>query len=275
MRSRLKKLIATDASKDRFLPTVKKALPFRIDPEGAREAVLLLHGLTGNPSELMPLGEALANAGYAVYAPRHPGHGTSRADLFKSDATDWVRNSLDAYLDLQATYKIIHVVGHSMGGLLATTVAMVFNAPKLILLAPAYLLTMKKVRWTMFLSHFKKDKILNRPIPDDELGSPDQLQLRKEYWVDEMILPVAELFRLSIKVRRAISRLRSRTFVIVGGKDTVVPREVAALIKKIAVNASSVDTRILSEAGHIFPFDESKDEMIRLVLEWIGKPENS
>jgi len=273
MRSRLKKLIATDASKDRFLPTVKKALPFRIDPEGAREAVLLLHGLTGNPSELMPLGEALANAGYAVYAPRHPGHGTSRADLFKSDATDWVRNSLDAYLDLQATYKIIHVVGHSMGGLLATTVAMVFNAPKLILLAPAYLLTMKKVRWTMFLSHFKKDKILNRPIPDDELGSPDQLQLRKEYWVDEMILPVAELFRLSIKVRRAISRLRSRTFVIVGGKDTVVPREVAALIKKIAVNASSVDTRILSEAGHIFPFDESKDETIRLVLEWIGKPE--
>jgi len=61
--------------------------------------------------------------------------------------------------------------------------------------------------------------------------------------------------------------------VIVGGKDTVVPREVAALIKKIAVNASSVDTRILSEAGHIFPFDESKDETIRLVLEWIGKPE--
>ena len=273
MRSRLKKLIATDASKDRFLPTVKKALPFRIDPEGAREAVLLLHGLTGNPSELMPLGEALANAGYAVYAPRHPGHGTSRADLFKSDATDWVRNSLDAYLDLQATYKIIHVVGHSMGGLLATTVAMVFNAPKLILLAPAYLLTMKKVRWTMFLSHFKKDKILNRPIPDDELGSPDQLQLRKEYWVDEMILPVAELFRLSIKVRRAISRLRSRTFVIVGGKDTVVPEEVAGIIKKIAINAASVDTHILPNASHIFPFDESKDETIRLVLEWIGKPE--
>lgn len=274
MRVRLRELISTDASNDRFLPTVKKALPFRIDPEGAREAVLLLHGLTGNPSELMPLGKALAGSGYAVYAPRHPGHGSSRSDLFKCDETDWVRNSLDAYLDLQATYKTIHVVGHSMGGLLATTVAMVFNAPKLILLAPAYLLTMKKVRWTMFKAHFKKVKILNRPIPDEELDSPDQLQLRKEYWVDEMIYPVACLFRLSIAVRRGISRLRSKTFVIVGGKDTVVPQDVAGLIKKIAVNAASVDTRILPDAGHIFPFDESKDEAIRLVLEWIGKPEN-
>ena len=274
MSSRLKKLIATDASKDRFLPTVKKALPFRIDPEGAREAVLLLHGLTGTPSELIPLGKALAEAGYAVYAPRHPGHGTSRADLFTCDETDWVRNSLDAYLDLQATYKTIHVVGHSMGGLLATTVAMVFNAPKLILLAPAYLLGMQKARWTMFLSRFKKVIIRNSPIPEDELNSPDQLQLRKEYWVDEMILPVACLFRLSIQVRRSISRLRSRTFVIVGGKDAVVPPEVAGLIQKIAVNAESVDTHVLPEAGHLFPFDESKDETIRLVLEWIGKPEN-
>jgi len=273
MSRRLKRLISTDVSNDRFLPTVTKALPFRIDPEGAREAVLLLHGLTGNPSELMPLGEALAKAGYAVYAPRHPGHGTSRADLFKTDETDWLRNSLDAYLDLQSTYKTIHVVGHSMGGLLASTVAMVFNAPKLILLAPAYLLTMKKVKRTMFKSYFKKVKILNLPIPEDELNSPDQLQLRKEYWVDEMILPVAQLFRLSIQVRRAISRLRSRTFVIVGGKDTVVPEEVAGIIKKIAINAASVDTHILPNASHIFPFDESKDETIRLVLEWIGKPE--
>jgi pimeloyl-ACP methyl ester carboxylesterase len=62
--------------------------------------------------------------------------------------------------------------------------------------------------------------------------------------------------------------------VIVGGKDSVVPVEVAGLIQKIAVNAASVDTRLLPEASHIFPFDESKDEVIRLVLEWIGKPDN-
>ena len=126
----------------------------------------------------------------------------------------------------------------------------------------------------MFLSHFIKVIIRNSPIPVEEFNSPDQLQLRKEYWVDEMILPVACLFRLSIQVRRSISRLRSKTLVIVGGKDAVVPPEVEGLIKNIAVNAESVDTYILPEASHIFPFDESKDETIRLVLEWIGKPQN-
>lgn len=272
--NRLRQLVRTDATHDRFLPTIKKALPFRIDPEGATEAVLMLHGLTGNPSELVTLGKALADAGYAVYAPRHPGHGTSRSDLMKSDASDWVRNSLDAYLDLKADYQTIHVLGHSMGGLLATTVAMVFDAPKLMLLAPAFLLSTNKVPWTIFESHFRKFRVRNRPMAEGSDNSEYQNRMHTEYWSDELILPVANLFRLSMRVKKEIKRLRSRTLVIVGEKDPVVPPSTAPLIARIAVNAASVDTVELKDAGHLFSFDERVNETARLVVDWIGKPVN-
>lgn len=272
--NKLRDLVRTDAARDRFLPTVKKALPYRIDPVGAKEAVLLLHGLTGNPSELSHLAKALSEAGYAVSAPRHPGHGTGRADILKSGATDWLRSSFDAYLDLLADYKTVHVIGHSMGGLLATSVAMTFNVPKLILLAPAYVLGAKHVRWVIFISRFIKVIVRNKPISESDSTSADQRQLHAEYWTDELLSPVAELLKLSMLCRRNLVRLRSKILVVVGDKDVVVLPGVAPLIARLAVNAASVDTSVIQGAGHIFPFDDHAEETTRLVIDWISPPAN-
>ena len=41
------------------------------------KAVLLLHGYTGAPSEMRPLGDYLHALGYTVSCVRLPGHGTS------------------------------------------------------------------------------------------------------------------------------------------------------------------------------------------------------
>lgn len=267
--NRLRDLVRTDASAERFLATEKRALPFRIDPSGAREAVLLLHGLTGNPYELRGLADALAGVGYAVSAPRHPGHGTSRADLMKADASDWVRSSLDAYLDLKAEYETVHVLGHSMGGLLATTVAIAFDAPKLILLAPAFLLSTNKVPATLIESHFRKFRVRKSPQPDFPNDDDYLRRMRSEYWSVDLVLPVAHLFRLSLRVKKELPRLRSRTLIVVGEKDPVVPPSVVPLIKSRAVNAASIDSVILPGAGHIFTFDERTEETARAVLAWI------
>ena len=48
------------------------------------DACLLLHGLTGSPAELRPVGEALAQAGFRAVGPLLPGHGTSPEDLGKA-----------------------------------------------------------------------------------------------------------------------------------------------------------------------------------------------
>src|SRR5436853_6116137 len=59
------------------------AAPRMIDPAApfalgdGPDACLLLHGLTGAPSEVRPIGEALAKAGMRAVGPLLPGHGTT------------------------------------------------------------------------------------------------------------------------------------------------------------------------------------------------------
>src|SRR2546429_9501847 len=50
---------------------------------------LLVHGFTGTPEEMRPLGEALAARGFPVYAVLLAGHGTDVAELARTCWTDW------------------------------------------------------------------------------------------------------------------------------------------------------------------------------------------
>ena len=64
------------------------------------KAVLLLHGYTGAPSEMRPLGDYLHALGYTVSCVRLPGHGTSIKDLEATTATDWYGAAAVSYTHL-------------------------------------------------------------------------------------------------------------------------------------------------------------------------------
>jgi carboxylesterase len=88
---------------------------FRGDSIGA----LLIHGFTGAPKEMSLLGEALAAEGHTVLGVRLPQHGTSAADMFRSDWRDWYAAALDGYHLLRAQCEIVFLMGLSMGGAIA------------------------------------------------------------------------------------------------------------------------------------------------------------
>jgi carboxylesterase len=90
---------------------------------GGPLGVLVLHGLTGTTSSVIDLAKLCAAAGYAVAAPRLPGHGTSVEDLMTTGWPDWSGAALDAYDELAATCEHIAVIGLSVGGGLAVHVA--------------------------------------------------------------------------------------------------------------------------------------------------------
>lgn len=78
----------------------------------AADKVLLLHGLWMNRFAMMPLAHALKRAGFVTL---EPSYASMRGDLQANvDSVDSVLRQLDA-LEAQR----IHIVGHSMGGLLA------------------------------------------------------------------------------------------------------------------------------------------------------------
>jgi carboxylesterase len=86
---------------------------------------LLLHGFTGSPASLRPLGEHLAANGIVVACPRLPGHGTDDwNDLSGSTAAGWLAAAEEALAGLSGCDGVV-VVGLSMGGALALQLAAV------------------------------------------------------------------------------------------------------------------------------------------------------
>jgi carboxylesterase len=245
-----------------------EARPYRVDPSGAKEAVLLLHGFTGFPRELAKMGDALVNQGYACFAPRYPGHGTDRDDFMNTGAEDWLRRAIDSYLDLRSEYETVHVLGHSMGSLMATIVAAAFNAPRLILLAPAFKLKNRSAFLSSLVAPFFP--VIKRKRPNPET---DQLrkQLFDDYWKDDLVAQVVQLRRLQKAAGKDIVRVHSKVLLLVGEKDDVVPASIATYVEKRAIGAASFESKAIAGAGHGFPCDEGSDEAARLVVDWIRR----
>ena len=118
---------------------------------------MLLVGFTGTPSEMRPIGEALAKRGYAVRAPLLPGHGTCVEDLAATTWPQWFAAAMDEWTDLGSRSPMRVIAGLSMGALLALHLA--HDRPREVravaALAPALELTRQRnaeiARWLSWL----------------------------------------------------------------------------------------------------------------------------
>lgn len=96
---------------------VPGAEAFRFDAGSI--GVLLLHGFTGSPASMRPLGERLAREGFSSAGPRLPGHGTSWEDLEATTWSQWEGEAESALLDLSRRCSAVVAVGLSAGAALA------------------------------------------------------------------------------------------------------------------------------------------------------------
>ncbi|MBN1572002.1 MAG: alpha/beta fold hydrolase [Deltaproteobacteria bacterium] len=99
------------------------AEPFEHSAKGSKKAALLLHGLTGTPSEMRYLGERLNGEGYHVFAPLHPGHGTSIKELNRTRWEEIYESVEKIFKEIRGEFKDLFVAGLSMGGLLTLKLA--------------------------------------------------------------------------------------------------------------------------------------------------------
>lgn len=107
---------------------------------GGKQGILLIHGFTGAPAEMLLLGEFLHGHGFTVLGVRLAGHGTTPEDLSVKTAEDWLDSVRDGYAILSGYAEKIFLVGHSMGGLCALLLAEELKAAKVVsLAAPIYI----------------------------------------------------------------------------------------------------------------------------------------
>lgn len=189
--------------------------PLRLDGHTG-EAAVLFHGYTGHPGHCTPLSEALAERGHTVVAPVLAGHAGVAEDLAEATWRDWISSARQA-AESVADHRRVHLVGLSMGGLLAILVARpvaaasitTINAPLLVRDSRAYLAPVARhfVEW----------------VPAEEITVPDpQLDHLWSPVTAHSTAAVAGLVGVVWRAWRAAGRLRRPSLVVQSRRDEAV-----------------------------------------------------
>jgi len=230
----------------------------------SKTAVLIIHGYTGSPHDMYYIGRQIHKSGFAIYIPRLPGHGTNSIDFLNSNWKDWLRKSLDSYLNLKSLYEKVYILGLSMGGVLATLVASKFNPEKIVLAAPALKANDWRIKITPFAKYFTKKSKKKNPITfEDEKVN----YLAREYWNYDWPSKAADLYKLQRLAVKKLPRINSKTYVVLSKKDDAVPLSVKELIEENI--KSQKKFMILEESGHVVVNDSEKEKVAQQVIKWL------
>jgi carboxylesterase len=205
------------------------AEPFE-HPGSSDLGVLLIHGFTGSPFEMRPLGDALAACGIGSACPLLRGHGTHPNDMVGVPYTAWIEDVEVALDRLLKRHDRAVLVGLSMGGTLALNVAARrANDPGIAGLvtisAPLVLddwrlnfanLIVKVVKWQAW----GKPDIKDRSVWDQQTN---YRRIRTH--------AILELLGLLADTRARLSRVNQPILIVQARDDHVVPPRNAELIR--------------------------------------------
>jgi 3-oxoadipate enol-lactonase len=237
-----------------------------LDPNpSGKTAVLLLHGLGADATSWTLQLPALCQAGFRPIAPDAPGFGQSAYD-----GRGWhfrrVAAQMAGLLD-ELQVGPVHVVGLSMGGVIAQQFALDFPArtQKLALVSTFSVLRpetlagwgyfVQRAALVLFLGQKVQAQVVSRrlfPAPKD--------QALREMFISIVSRADPHAYRLAMASlglfdsRRRLEEIRNRVLVITGADDTTVsPARQKTLLEGIP-NARQV---VISNAGHAVSVDQA------------------
>ncbi len=246
--------------------------------DGSRDGVLLVHGLTGTPTEMRFVGKRLASAGFTVYGMQLVGHCGSEADLLATGWRDWYQSVEAAYRRLARHCDRIYVGGLSMGALLALHLAA--NLPERALSGLAlYSTTLWYDGWNTNPLRFLLPLVLRLPFgqrysfwEEPPFGIKDE-RLRQVV-VSRMLsgdsvgggLPVvrgqsiSELHRLIRRVKRELHAVTTPALILHASEDdmTSVRSNADVLERNLAGPVHKV---LLDDCYHMITVDRQRREV--------------
>jgi carboxylesterase len=243
--------------------------------------VLCLHGFTGSPAELRPLGEYLADRGFAVEGPLLPKHGGMPHELKGATWRSWVGAAYDALNELADRCQRVFIAGLSMGGLITLHLAasecyraacngqpsplrgiVVMAAPsavndsrtRLVRFARYFVPYYYPLKGANFNDQKFRAEILQRMGMSDAELNLDDPRVQKQI-VEGVRIPVGaihELLELNRLVMRELPRVTTPALFIQGRKDRVIAPDSAEVI---ASRVGAKDKRVIwyENSGHELP----------------------
>ncbi len=226
---------------------------------GNKTGCLLIHGFTGSPGEMRPLGEYLHAQGLTVQGIRLSGHGTTWEDMLKTGWSNWFSEVTEAYTRLASSCNDVFVIGLSMGGALALNLAeeVTVKGGIVPICAPIYL-GERKAYLAPFLHYFI-------PYTEKKVGKKNY----EAYWYEKYpTKSVAELVKGIYKVAKNLRKIECPTLIIQSKLDkTVQPRSA----QYIYDNISSKDKKLywLEKSGHVATLDIEREQVFSWIYEFI------
>ena len=245
-----------------------KASPF--DLGGGDDAVLLVHGFTGSPWDMRPLGEALADRGFFARGILLPGHGQSGDAMLGVRAEDW-EHTVHGAVDALSGHRKLFLAGLSMGALLSVLAAV--RKPErisgLALLAPA--MRLRNNRLELLRRSGKLDWFLRlQPwVKKDATDIADPVALKEAplmaRWPTRRLL---DLFALQHRARQKMHAVKAPSLVMVAQSDHVVTPEGGEELARGLRGAPTVKLVRVEDGFHIMPRDFGRERVAKEVCDF-------
>ena len=194
--------------------------PFFLSPENSNgQAVLLIHGFSASPREMLSLGKVLQENNFTVYGVRLPGHGTTPEDLANRKAEEWQTVVESGYQVLSDMNFEVSVAGLSTGALLSLGLALRHHPRKMILLSPF-------LQLQHFLAPFAG--LLSYLIPYQEKDISERE--RPFYYQQRPLKGIAQINRLCRHLQGQLKSITTPSLVLTSTGDATIAKGTAAKI---------------------------------------------
>lgn len=233
----------------------RSAKPFH--HSGSRDAILLIHGFTSTPQSVLPMAHYFSDRGYTVDVPLLPGHGTTTKDLRNTPWTAWLDTVSWSYAMLRERSDTVTVVGQSLGGALAISLAAREDVDNVALINPAVYVDSPFAGLLGILSPL--------PFSVPAVGGHVEHNSVTELCYNHIPLAAAHQVSLAFEhARNAVGDIDARTLLVTSPVDAVVHERSASFIRD-AISCKSFEEKLLKHSNHVATLDVERDTLARVV----------
>lgn len=233
---------------------------------GGSTGILLVHGFTGSPAELLLLGEFLNRAGFTVLGVRLAGHATNEMNLQLTTRADWFRSVLDGYALLRGVCDKIFVIGHSMGALLSLKLSTLKKVDRLVTISPPIFLD-ESQHAELLPPREKCDGLF---VKKSHRKLPNVPSAVNQTYRQMPLLSVHELVALIEEVKKILPQVKVPLLILHGTEDHTAKISSAEFVLNSV--ASSVKKFLAVEGGgHLIPLTEFREQVFEEALEFCSR----